>query len=80
MNACDDGDEPMGEHPELTMPRTVGLIDRQTAALAAIREYARWLEDTPGCGDEPSPASGDARARQCVGRELLHTLQEHGLC
>lgn len=38
MNASADGDEPMGEHPELTtMPHAVSLIDRQAAALAAIR-------------------------------------------
>lgn len=37
MNATDDGDEPMGESPEVTMPRVARLADRKSQALNEIR-------------------------------------------
>lgn len=37
MNASADGDEPLGEHVDVTMPRATGLIDRQAQALTEIR-------------------------------------------
>lgn len=60
MNATDDGYEPIGEAPELTMPRVASLVDRQTAAFKEIRalcaispfdvlqvEYDWGVVDTP---------------------------------
>lgn len=41
MNASEDQTEPMGESPELTIPRVVPLMDRQTQALNEIREARR---------------------------------------
>ncbi len=54
MNASADGDEPLGEHLDVTMPQTVSLIDRQTQALNEIRamhvEAAFSLLDSK-CGE-----------------------------
>ncbi|MDD7812604.1 hypothetical protein PP713_08545 [Mycobacterium sp. CSUR Q5927] len=38
MNASADGEEPLGEHVEVTMPHTVRMIDLQAQALKAVRE------------------------------------------
>lgn len=38
MNTTEEGDEPMGEFSELSIPRVVSLLDRQTQALNEIRE------------------------------------------
>ncbi|MEB3021282.1 hypothetical protein [[Mycobacterium] crassicus] len=45
MNASADGDEPLGEHVDVTMPRTVSLIDRQTQALNEIRHMVNAVLD-----------------------------------
>ncbi|MDD7813663.1 hypothetical protein PP713_13925 [Mycobacterium sp. CSUR Q5927] len=37
INATDEGDEPVGEYVEVTMPRVAGLIERQGKALNDIR-------------------------------------------
>lgn len=50
VNATEDGDEPIGEAPELTMPRVASALDRQTAALNEIRALASAWAD-PGAGD-----------------------------
>lgn len=38
VDATDDGDEPLGEAPEVTIAQATTLIDRQAQALNAIRE------------------------------------------
>lgn len=40
VNATDDGDEPMGEAPEVTIARVAALVDRQAQALGEIRVWA----------------------------------------
>lgn len=46
MNATDDGDEPVGEAPEMTMPRVASLVDRQAQALRqASRQMEMFLQD-----------------------------------
>lgn len=58
MNATDDG-EPVGEAPELTMPRVVSLVDRQAQALTEIRALCvspfdvLQVEDDLGVLDTP---------------------------
>jgi len=37
VNATDDGDEPVGEFSELTMPRVASVLDRTAQALNEIR-------------------------------------------
>lgn len=44
MNTTDDGDEPMGEFSELSIPRVVSLLDRQTQALAEIRNHLSTVD------------------------------------
>lgn len=41
INATEDQDEPLGEAPELTMPRVASLVDRQAQALNEIRDAHR---------------------------------------
>ncbi|WP_131810456.1 hypothetical protein [Mycolicibacter heraklionensis] len=47
MNTTDDGDEPVGEFSELSIPRVVSLLDRQTQALNEIRETVEHLLGEP---------------------------------
>ena len=60
ITASADGDEPLGEAPEVTMPAAARLIDRQAQALNEIRamhrEAAMSLLDS-NCGEclEPWP-------------------------
>lgn len=41
MNATDDGLEPIGEAPEVTMPQVVDAITRQVQVLGEIRALHR---------------------------------------
>ena len=69
MNATEEGDEPVGEFSELTIPRVVSLLDRQTQALNEIRATVDHL-------------LGDPRQHQGV-RQAAQTfaaiLEGHGL-
>lgn len=69
MNASEDQTEPMGEFSELTIPRVVSLLDRQTQALAEIRETVEHLLG------EPRQHQGVRQAAQT----FAAILERHGL-
>ncbi|PQM51804.1 hypothetical protein C5U48_12825 [Mycolicibacter virginiensis] len=79
MNATDDGDEPMGESPEVTMPRVASLVDRQAQAFKEIRNHlstvdAKRFTVTDTMGD--LKVSGEKACAAVVAA----ILERNGLC
>lgn len=58
MNTSDAGDEPLGEAPELTMPRAVSQLDRQARALTEIRSLHYYRASAEALTDASWPECG----------------------
>lgn len=75
MNACESGDEPLGEAPELAVSRSLSLVDRQAQALREIRAQCEaWRLEVPG-EDYDSMDYHYADA----GRTVRSILERHGV-
>lgn len=47
MDTTDDGFEPVGEAPELTMPRVTRLVDQQARIIAEVTALHEHMYDGP---------------------------------
>ena len=78
MNTTDDGDEPVGEAPELTIPRVVSLLDRQTQALNEIRSFLGTVDSKPFVGGIALSDFKLSGEKDCAA-VIAAILERHGL-